>query len=130
MKAYSRNPWLVENIEDFNYLCCPECAYKSKDEISFESHAVENHPKSSVLFEKTETGEDFKKKPVFSKVLKTDTSKTKTTEIDIETVREYRQILDENDQDYSNMIDLDSIKQDIDDGIFEPSLENSQSMNY
>ena len=35
MKAYSRNPWLVENIDDFNFLCCPECAYKSKDEDAF-----------------------------------------------------------------------------------------------
>ena len=50
MKAYSRNPWLVENIDEFNFLCCPECAYKSKDENSFQSHAVENHPKSSVFF--------------------------------------------------------------------------------
>ena len=46
MKAYSRNPWLVENIDDFNFLCCPECAYKSKIEEAFISHAVENHPKS------------------------------------------------------------------------------------
>ena len=35
MKAYSRNPWLVANIDDFNFLCCPECAYKSKDEDAF-----------------------------------------------------------------------------------------------
>ena len=46
MKAYSRNPWLVENIDDFNFLCCPECAYKSKIEEAFISHALENHPKS------------------------------------------------------------------------------------
>ena len=32
MKAYSTTPWLVENIDDFNFLFCPECAYKSKDE--------------------------------------------------------------------------------------------------
>ena len=46
MKAYSRNPWLVENIDDFNFLCCPECAYKSKIEEAFISHALENHAKS------------------------------------------------------------------------------------
>ena len=33
MKAYSKNPWLVENIDDFNFLCCPECAYKSKGTV-------------------------------------------------------------------------------------------------
>ena len=130
MKAYSRNPWLVKNIDDFNYLCCPECAYKSKDEISFESHAVENHPKSSALFDKTESTEEIKKKPIILSVLKTNVPKDKTTVIDIATVQEYSQILDENEQDYSNMIDIDAIKQDIDDVIFEPSLGNSQSMLY
>ena len=130
MKAYSRNPWLVKNIDDFNYLCCPECAYKSKDEISFESHAVENHPKSSALFDKTENKEVIKKNPVIFLNLKANVPKNKTAVIDIATVQEYSQILDENEQDYSNMIDIDSIKQDINDGIFEPSLGNSQSMLY
>ena len=46
MKAYGRNPWLVENLDDFNFLCCPECAYKSKDDAAFMDHAIENHPKS------------------------------------------------------------------------------------
>ena len=46
MKAYGRNPWLVENLDDFNFLCCPECAYKSKDDGAFMDHAIENHPKS------------------------------------------------------------------------------------
>ena len=46
MKAYARNPWLVENLDDFNFLCCPECAYKSKDDEAFIDHAIENHPKS------------------------------------------------------------------------------------
>ena len=46
MKAYGRNPWLVENLDDFNFLCCPECAYKSKDDGVFMDHAIENHPKS------------------------------------------------------------------------------------
>ena len=130
MKAYSRNPWLVKNIDDFNYLCCPECAYRSKDEISFESHAVENHPKSSALFDKTESPEEIKKKPIILSVLKKNVPKHETTVIDIATAQEYSQILDENEQDYSNMIDIDAIKQDIDDGIFEQSLENSQSMLY
>ena len=53
MKSYTKNPWLVENVDDFNFWCCPECAYKSKDRTVFKSHAVENHPKSTVLFDKT-----------------------------------------------------------------------------
>ena len=56
MKAYGRNPWLVENLDDFNFLCCPECAYKSKDDEAFIDHAVENHPKSkaSTIFSEAE----------------------------------------------------------------------------
>ena len=52
MKAYGQNPWLVENLDDFNFLCCPECAYKSKDDTAFIEHAIEKHPKSkaSVIF--------------------------------------------------------------------------------
>ena len=55
MKAYQKNPWLVENIDDFNFWCCPECAYKSKDRNVFKSHALENHPKSTVLFSESDT---------------------------------------------------------------------------
>ena len=56
MKAYGQNPWLVENLDDFNFLCCPECAYKSKDALAFFDHAIENHPKSkaSTIFSEAE----------------------------------------------------------------------------
>ena len=46
MKTYAQNPWLAQDIADFNFLCCPECAYKSKVEQLFIEHAVEIHPKS------------------------------------------------------------------------------------
>ena len=46
MKGYGINPWLVEDLDEFYFLCCPECAYKSKDDEAFMDHAVENHPKS------------------------------------------------------------------------------------
>ena len=44
------NPWLVENISAFNFLCCPECVYRSKEEISFQTHALQNHSQSRALF--------------------------------------------------------------------------------
>ena len=44
------NPWHVENIQAFSYFCCPECVYRSQEETSFQAHAVQNHPESSVLF--------------------------------------------------------------------------------
>ena len=27
-KEFDQNPWLVQNIADFNFLCCPECVFK------------------------------------------------------------------------------------------------------
>ena len=36
---------MVEDLDDFYFLCCPECTYKSKDDTAFIDHAVEN-PKS------------------------------------------------------------------------------------
>jgi len=44
------NPWLVENIQVFSFLNCPECAFKAKEVGIFQDHAVRNHSQSSVLF--------------------------------------------------------------------------------
>ena len=46
----SANPWLVENIQEFSFLNCPECAFKVKEEDTFQDHAVRNHSQSSALF--------------------------------------------------------------------------------
>ena len=56
----SRNPWLVDSVQAFSYLKCPECDFNSKDESIFQDHAVENHPLSFVLFgENMEKDDDF-----------------------------------------------------------------------
>ena len=44
------NPWLVDEIEDFWFLNCPECAFKTKIQNDFQKHAVGNHTLSTVLF--------------------------------------------------------------------------------
>ena len=44
------NPWLVENVQAFSFLNCPECGFKVKEENLFQDHAVKNHSMSSVLF--------------------------------------------------------------------------------
>ncbi len=44
------NPWLVPSVEEFFFLCCPECVFRSKEESSFQTHALQNHPQSSALF--------------------------------------------------------------------------------
>ena len=46
-----KNPWLVDSVKDFTFICCPECVYKSKEERPFQIHALRNHPKAKVLFE-------------------------------------------------------------------------------
>ena len=48
--AEGRNPWQVDSIEDFYVLKCPECAFFSKLENSFQDHAVKNHYLSHILF--------------------------------------------------------------------------------
>ena len=46
----SENPWQVDNLQAFWFLCCPECVYRSKEETSFQIHAIQNHPLSSEFF--------------------------------------------------------------------------------
>ena len=70
MKAYSRNPWLVEDLDDFYFLCCPECTYKSKDDEAFIDHAVENHPKSKASSVFSEAEQKLSKQHSISKVEK------------------------------------------------------------
>ena len=47
------NPWLVENINSFVFLNCPECVFKTKNKNNFQDHAVKKHPLSCTLFEKS-----------------------------------------------------------------------------
>ena len=58
-----QNPWVVENIEAFNFYCCPECDFQSKDGDYFKRHAMESHKKSKVFFSmskpETNTNNDF-----------------------------------------------------------------------
>ena len=44
------NPWQVDSIWDFSFLHCPECSFNTQEEEFFQTHAVENHPLSLVLF--------------------------------------------------------------------------------
>ena len=46
------NPWQVKSIQEFSFLKCPECTFDSKDEDTFQDHAIENHPLAFILFGK------------------------------------------------------------------------------
>ena len=50
MALTSINPWQVSSLEAFSYLCCPECVFRSKEEIIFQDHAVHMHPQSMTFF--------------------------------------------------------------------------------
>ena len=68
------NPWLVENVQAFLFLNCPECTFKVKEANLFQDHAEKNHLLSSVLFGtniktdcvyiKTEPNEDIIEHPM------------------------------------------------------------------
>ena len=47
------NPWLVNSLQDFAFLHCPECHFMSKEDKSFQYHATESHPLSYVFFGET-----------------------------------------------------------------------------
>ena len=45
------NPWEVQSIYDFNYFCCPECIFQSKEELIFQEHALQTHEQSKTFFQ-------------------------------------------------------------------------------
>ena len=42
------NPWQVRSIQAFSCLKCPECTFITKEENTFQTHAVQSHPLSYV----------------------------------------------------------------------------------
>ena len=46
------NPWLVDSLQDFWFLKCPECTFDTQEDQVFQDHAVENHPQSLTFFHK------------------------------------------------------------------------------
>ena len=43
------NPWLVEELEEFLYFCCPECDEKCRAKDLFLKHAFCQHPNVSYI---------------------------------------------------------------------------------
>ena len=53
LKESEDNPWDVESLQAFLCLKCPECGFDTQEKDSFQNHAIENHPKSAILFGRT-----------------------------------------------------------------------------
>ena len=51
MESFDTNPWLVEDVTVFLKYCCPECEYNSEDSNVFSIHALQNHERSTSLFQ-------------------------------------------------------------------------------
>ena len=61
------NPWQVRSIQAFSCLKCPECAFITKEENSFQTHAVRSHPLSyisytSIFYERLNSNSESPKK--------------------------------------------------------------------
>ena len=41
----------MQSIYDFNYFCCPECIFQSKEELLFQEHALQTHEQSRTFFQ-------------------------------------------------------------------------------
>ena len=71
-----KNPWEVESIQEFSFLNCPECPFRTKAKEIFQNHAVENHPKSFILFDSKTRPKDEKlpgaKEDVIESIKETD----------------------------------------------------------
>ena len=57
------NPWQVESLEAFSFLCCPECTFNSKEEELFKDHAIQNHPQSITFFSDSDSLITVKNEP-------------------------------------------------------------------
>ena len=124
------NPWLVENIQAFSYLNCPECTFKVKEENLFQDHAVKNHSSSSVLFGanittecvyiKTEPNEDFIEYNMVDKELNQDITEHNMIETEPnEDITEHQMIQTEPDED---IMEQHIIKTELNEDTTEPRI--------
>ena len=70
------NPWLVDSIQEFSFLNCPECSFKAKDKNFFQGHALQNHPLSFEFF----CTSSKKQKEIVIEIEKIETLENKTKE--------------------------------------------------
>ena len=58
LEKFDENPWSVHDASVFLKYCCPECDYHSGSLKGFSNHALENHERSSTLFNDKNNGID------------------------------------------------------------------------
>ena len=64
------NPWIVTNLDEFLFFCCPECDTQSPNKALFINHALIEHPKAREIIPNLEVDplgfEDNKLRSSFS----------------------------------------------------------------
>ena len=70
------NPWLVDSIQAFSFLNCPECSFRAKDKNFFQGHALQNHPLSFQFF----CSSSKKQREIVTEIEKIESSESKTKE--------------------------------------------------
>ena len=51
------NPWVVTNLDEFLFFCCPECDSQSPNKALFINHALIEHPKAREIIPNLEVDE-------------------------------------------------------------------------
>ena len=51
------NPWIVTNLDEFLFFCCPECDSQSPNKALFINHALIEHPKAREIIPNLEVDE-------------------------------------------------------------------------
>ena len=49
------NPWIIKNLEEFLYYCCPECDNKNQSKNNFINHVLSFHPMAKQYLETIES---------------------------------------------------------------------------
>ena len=49
--ADNKNPWLITDIEEFHFYCCPECEFKDHAKVIFVHHVLQEHPNAKQFLE-------------------------------------------------------------------------------
>ena len=116
------NPWQVESIEAFSFYCCPECVFRSRDDYLFQSHALQNHAKSNLLFNLQNYETKFEIEDI--KQEEQDELKPDVTNSDNDTFHEdISQDINDEIDDYKDTLDL--IK-----GVEEIGKSQNENVNY
>ena len=47
----NKYPWLITDIEEFHFYCCPECEFKDHTKVIFVHHVLQEHPNAKQFLE-------------------------------------------------------------------------------